>query len=249
MIGEPVNLARMPALLLIAAVAWAGAGCGSDSPNTPGTGPAAAARPESSGGSAGVPADRDGSGNGPAKRTDGGNTSGGSHGGAAASAGHPEAPSEDSHFTPPRHHDSGGGAAQYKIKGADNSIQESGTEASSAEFDEAAAALHAYLDARAAGAWSVACDNLARGVVGQLAALGGEGGDAHSCAEILAGLTAGVSPGALREATVADVGSLRVDGDSGFLLYRGAHGTTWFVPMAREDGSWKVAALAASAVQ
>ena len=46
------------------------------------------------------------------------------------------------------HHDSGGGTAQFATKSGDNSIQESGKEASTAETQAAAAVLHAYLDAR-----------------------------------------------------------------------------------------------------
>lgn len=157
---------------------------------------------------------------------------------------HAGAQPEHPAFKPRPHHDSGGGAAQFEAEGGDNSIEEFGGEGSGSDFDEAAAALHGYLDARAARAWSGACGYLAAGVgrmlVEQL------GGGKGSCAEVLAGISAGVPESALREAAVADVGSFRAEGDSGYLLFHGAGGSAYFIPMAREGGRWKVAALAAS---
>jgi hypothetical protein len=153
-------------------------------------------------------------------------------------------------FHPKPHHDSGGGGAQFERKGGDNSIQESGSEARGSEFDQAAAALHGYLDARAAGAWSAACTYLAPGLTDSLAQLTGAGGSGAkpSCPQLLATLSTGLPPAALREAAIADVGALRVKGKSAFLLFKGAHGSAYFMPMARAGGEWKVAAIAASAL-
>lgn len=150
---------------------------------------------------------------------------------------------------PPRPQaDSGGGSTQFERKGGDNSIQEYGSEASGSEFAEAAKVLHAYLDARAVGDWRAACERLASRMTEELVRqLGtGQGGKGTDCGEVLAGLTAAVPRAALRQAAVADVGALRVEGESGFLLFRGAQGEDFFIPMAREDGIWKVAAVAAS---
>lgn len=158
------------------------------------------------------------------------------------------------HFKPRVHHDSGGGAAQFEEKGGDNSIQEFGAESSGSEFEQAAATLHDYLDARAAHAWAASCRYLAPVVVEQLAQLASAGGansgkgSKPSCARLVAGLSAGVPSSALREAAVADVGALRVRGRSAFLLFVGPHGARFFVPMAREGDRWKVAAIAPSAV-
>jgi hypothetical protein len=145
------------------------------------------------------------------------------------------------------HHDSGGGANQFKTQGGDNSIQESGSEAGNSEFVQAAAALHGYLDARAFGRWAEACAYLAPAVVTQLGQLAGSS-KKIPCTKLLASLSAGLPPGALREAAVADVGTLRVDGDSAFLLFHGAHAVDYFVPMARDGDEWKVAAIAPSAL-
>lgn len=154
------------------------------------------------------------------------------------------------HFAPRPHHDSGGGAKQFEVKGGDNSIQESGSEASGAEITQAAAALHGYLDARAAHAWRAACSHMAAGLASSLGQLAGSSsaGKQPSCAQLLASLSAGLPPAVLREAAVADVGALRVEGSRAFILFHGAHGTSYFMPMSREGGGWKVAAIAPSAL-
>ena len=70
-----------------------------------------------------------------------------------------------------------------------------------------------------------------------------------ACAGALAALTSGLPPAVAREATIADVGALRANGDHGYLLFHGAGGIDYFMPMGREGGRWLVAALAASALQ
>jgi len=155
-------------------------------------------------------------------------------------------PKEPTHFKPPAHHDSGGGVKQFEQKGGDNSIQESGDEADAGEFAEAAATLHTFLDARAARAWEVACEQMSSAVVKELVSQLGSAEKGGSCAHVLFSLTSTVPDEALREAAVADVGALRVEGDRGFILFRGPGGQSFFMPMAREGDHWKVAAIAAS---
>lgn len=159
-------------------------------------------------------------------------------------------PQEPAHFKPPSHHDSGGGVKPFETKAGDNSVQESGEEASGGEFAEAAAALHAFLDARAARAWKVACAQMSAAVVQELVGqLGSAAGKSAGCPEVLYRLTAAVPDGALHKAAIADVGALRVEGDRGFILFRGPGGQKFFMPMVREGGHWKVAAVAASPLQ
>jgi len=165
---------------------------------------------------------------------------------AAAGGAEAEAPPEPD-FTPRRHHDSGGGVKQYETKGGDNSIQEYGEETSGADFDAAARVLHEYLDARAARAWGAACERLSATSVEELTQQLGAaaGGRQPSCAAVLAALTSPLPPSVLREAAEADVGAVRVEGERAFVLFHGPHGA-YFMPMADEDGDWKVAAIAAS---
>ncbi len=147
------------------------------------------------------------------------------------------------------HHDPATGAAQFERDGVDNSIQESGSEASATELRQAAAALHGYLDARAAGAWSRACAAAATALSAQLAQLTTGAVKSHvapSCPKLLATVSATIPPAARREAAVAQVGALRVEDQSAFILFHGAHGQDYFTPMALEQGLWKVAAIAPS---
>src|SRR6476659_1017933 len=81
-------------------------------------------------------------------------------GGGSKEAGHvakQAPPAPEPRFTPRAHHDSGGGSQQFITKGGDNSIQEFGSEPSASEFEQAATVLQGALDARAVGAWRVAC--------------------------------------------------------------------------------------------
>lgn len=149
------------------------------------------------------------------------------------------------------HRDSESGSKQFLLKGGDNSIQQFGAEAGTAERETATAALHGFLDARAADRWAAACRYAAAELLRSLRqALTGSGSQAGaSCAVLLEGLSAGVPARNLREAAAAEVGSLRVQGARGYLLYRGLpRGTIYAIPMLREGDAWKVAALAGTAL-
>lgn len=168
--------------------------------------------------------------------------------GDESGGGSDRAPSEPpGEFKPERHEDSGGGAAQFRVRGGDNSVQEFGSEAGAAEFEGATAALHNFLDARAAGRWAAACSYLAEEIVASLEELAskGKGIEATGCAAILAKLTNPAAKGALRrEARRADAGSVRVEGDRSFVIYRAGDETILAMPMKRDGGEWKVAGLA-----
>jgi hypothetical protein len=161
------------------------------------------------------------------------------------------APSAPDPTPPDTHHDSGGGAAQFRNKGGDNSIQESGHEAGAPEREEAAAVLHAYLDARVAHRWPTACFYMAASLVAtmeEFAAKYGKG-KVQSCPQLLGALATGSSQRALEETAEANVGSLRTEGDRAFLLYYGPRNAPYAMPMAREGGAWKVGSLEGAPLQ
>jgi hypothetical protein len=144
------------------------------------------------------------------------------------------------------HHDSGGGTAQFATKRGDNSIQESGKEGSPAETQAAAAVLHAYLDARVAHRWADACFYLSAGYAATIEAFAeryAKGKGVMGCAEVLEAFATGSSQRVLLASARADVGALRIEGDHGFLLYRGAGGEDLAMPMVLEGGAWKVGSL------
>ena len=170
--------------------------------------------------------------------------SGGNKGKSSASAEAKEA----SEFASKHHTDSGGGSKQFEVKGGDNSVQEFGSEADTSELDEAATALHNFLDARAENNWAATCTYMSKSIIESFEKLASQSKQLKStgCGEILGKLTNPAARQGLRtEAAKANVGSLRIEGGRAFVIYRGSDGKTILaMPMAKEGGSWKVASLA-----
>lgn len=178
-----------------------------------------------------------------------GNAGDGKAGEKAGSDGNSEESSGPSaaEFVPKQHSDSGGGSTQFKVKGGDNSVQEFGAEADAPELDAAAVALHNFLDARAEGNWAAACEYMSKGVVESFEKLAEQAKqiEVTSCAGILEKLTNPAAKASMKaEAEKANVGSLRIEGEQAFVIYTGIKGTVLAIPMANEDGDWKVASLA-----
>jgi hypothetical protein len=145
-------------------------------------------------------------------------------------------------FEPKPHHDSGGGSAQFIQKGGDNSVQNYGQEASETELKQAAASLHGFLDARVQGNWAAACTYLSKGAREGFAQVASQAPQLKGadCATVLAVLSEGLPASNLREAAIANVGSLRTEGDHGFLIYRGAKGFVYGISIAREGDAWRL---------
>ncbi|HEX5376515.1 MAG TPA: hypothetical protein VFW48_10205 [Solirubrobacterales bacterium] len=145
---------------------------------------------------------------------------------------------------------SGGGSGQYRVEGGDNSIQNFGEEGEEGELEEAATALHDYLVARADEDWAAACTTLARTVTDQLDVLASKSDqlEGKDCAAILGVLTPPLPAAVRRESTIVDAGSLRLEDERAFLIYRGAKNAGYAVLMEQEDGAWKVGALAATPI-
>ena len=219
--------AALVALLLVLGVTACGGGDDSGSTATE----AAGQQPQADNASRGS---QDGS-------ADGGSSSGNSDGGESQSGG------DAGDFVPKEHDDSGGGAEQFKVMGGDNSVQEFGEEAGAEELGAASAALHNFLDARAEGNWAATCQYISSTVIEsfeKLAAQVKQIGD-MSCGEILEKLINPAAAQSLKEeAAKADVRSLRIEGARAFVIYTGIDGAVLAMPMANEDGSWKVASLA-----
>lgn len=227
----PKTLAvALVALLLALGIAACGGGDDSDSTSTEAVGQQ---RAQGDGASqAGDQAKENGSGEGDSGSADGESQSGGG---------------DASDFVPKQHKDSGGGAEQFKVKGGDNSVQEFGEEADTQEFDAAAVALHNFLDARAEANWAAACQYMSASVTESFEKLGAQakGIEDTSCAGILEKLTNPAAAQSMKEeAAKANVGSLRIEDEQAFVIYTGIDSTIMAMPMANEDGDWKVASLA-----
>ncbi len=140
----------------------------------------------------------------------------------------------------------GEGSASFRTPGGDNSIQNFGDEADSAEVEAAGAALGDFLAARAASDWAKQCTLLSQATVAPLEQLAARSSQFKSkgCATILKVVTGRVPASGRVNTLTNGLASLRVEDDHGFALYHGAGGIDYFVPMAKEDGQWKVSAIA-----
>jgi hypothetical protein len=141
---------------------------------------------------------------------------------------------------------SGGGSDQFRTKGGDNSIQEFGEERDESELQEAAEVVHSFFVARAAGEWDKACSYLSKGISQQLEQLAASSTELKDkgCAPFLAAFTSQLSAAEWRAITTIDAGSLRTEGEQAFLIYYGPDKTVYAMPLAVEDGEFKVGALA-----
>ncbi len=135
-----------------------------------------------------------------------------------------------------------------RSEGGDNSIQDFGSEAPRDQRAAAARSLAAYYRALARGDTERACSMLAsgtrEGIAHTLEQLGGPGSSnvPSTCPEALK-LSGG--SGKSPERRLSEVLSLRQEGDHGFLIYRAGDGKVYAMPMAQEDGGWRVAGVSA----
>jgi hypothetical protein len=238
--GSKTLLAAFVALLLVVGLAACG---GDDSSSSTAADVGGQAESKSSGGASKQAGTKDGADEGQ-PGSGGKGASDGAGEGQDSSAG-----GKASDFTPKQHEDSGGGSQQYQVKGGDNSVQEFGEEADTSELDAAAVALHNFLDARAEGNWAAACEYMSQGVVASFEKLAAQAKQIEdtSCGGILEKLANPAAKASLKaEAEKANVGSLRIEDERAFVIYSGTDGTILAMPMANEDGAWKVAGLAAT---
>lgn len=140
---------------------------------------------------------------------------------------------------------SGGGSAQFRTKGGDNSIQEFGDESAESELQEAAEVVHSFYVSRAEEQWSTACSYLSKSNIEQLVQLASQSPQSKGadCATVLKAFTRPLPASVDREITTVDAGSLRREGEQGFLVYYGAGHVKYAMPLRDEGGTWKVTAL------
>lgn len=141
---------------------------------------------------------------------------------------------------------SGGGSAQVRTKGGDNSIQNYGNESGESELREAAEAVHGFYVARAGEEWDKACSYLTKTTAQQFEELASRSPQlkGRGCAPVLQALTRPLPPSVERETTLVDAISLRQEGERAFLIYRGAENKPYAIPMQQEGGAWKVGGVA-----
>lgn len=133
-------------------------------------------------------------------------------------------------------------------KGGDDSIHTFGKEASDEDLRGAAAALNGYLEARVKQDWALSCAYMASAMTEQLTMLIQQNPEAEDmdCAEIVEAMSGHLDKKSRKRMADIQIGTARVDGDRAFVLYKES-GVGWMMmPMAREDGEWRVTAIAGS---
>lgn len=136
--------------------------------------------------------------------------------------------------------------------GGDGSIQRFGDSAGGEDRDAAVAAAQEFYAARGGSDWNRVCELLAGPITDQLKQMLAQAPQmkGKDCPELLAAMIGRVPEEARRrEAAGLEFGELRIDGDSAFLIFKSTAIPNGFLPMAREDGEWKVAAIAGSSLQ
>jgi hypothetical protein len=151
----------------------------------------------------------------------------------------------DGDFEPVPLRVSGGGSAQFRVQGGDNSVVDFGEEAGESDLEEAAEAVHGFYVARAEGDWPTACAHFSEALLKQLEGLAAKS-ERESCASFLESFTTRQSDAAWRKTTVVDAVSLREGDAKAFLIYRGAAGQVYAALLSEEGGEWKLASLSAS---
>ena len=146
---------------------------------------------------------------------------------------------------PPKLKREAGKAAPFLVPEGDNSIPTYGSEASSSQQDEAAAALATYLVAREKGDWADACAGMGSAVHKQLEVLGSAAGaKTRGCAATYAALAVRAPASERADPFSGRLAAFRVKAQNAFALFFGPGNQQYMMPMVSEDGEWKVNQIA-----
>jgi hypothetical protein len=135
-------------------------------------------------------------------------------------------------------------------KGGDDSIQTYGEEAGEEQSAVIAEAVRGFFKAQANRRWADVCFYLSSGVKEQLTQAASQSPESipTDCPSLLKQMGQGVPRSARKRLAKVRVGSVRVDGGHGFVLYIGA-GHKWYaVPVSEEDTGWKVGLMAGTPI-
>jgi hypothetical protein len=139
---------------------------------------------------------------------------------------------------------SASGSDQFRDK-TDNALLDFGAEGSDAELEEATETVHSFFLARSRGDWPAACAEVSQEMLAKIEhlAISSTSLANKSCPSFLETFIR-LSDQERRDSTVVDAGgSLRRQGNHGFLIYYGAHEVVYAMPLSREGKAWKLASL------
>jgi hypothetical protein len=111
-----------------------------------------------------------------------------------------------------------------------------------AELREAAEAVHAFYVTRARDEWNATCSRVAQTLLEKLEDLAAQS-ERKSCTDLLESFSTPMSNEEWREITAMDAENLRVSGEQATLVYQGAAGKTYSMPLRDEGGEWMMEAL------
>jgi len=136
-----------------------------------------------------------------------------------------------------------GPTREFLVAGGDNAVQMFGREATVGERAQASKVIERWMAARAAKDHAMECVYLARSFVSEFVteATNVSNGKVTTCPRALAYF--GTSAGGVNhfdDTTTGPIDSLRIESGQGYAQYHGNDGHDYIVPMAREDGEWKV---------
>ncbi|HEX6665447.1 MAG TPA: hypothetical protein VF081_02500 [Solirubrobacterales bacterium] len=110
------------------------------------------------------------------------------------------------------------------------------------ETAAASAVLQAYMSARAAQDWPTACAQLAPSGIKSLERFAGPG---RGCPATFSAIYPRLAPGTWANTMTGPIASLSANG---IAIYHGSTGRDYAMPMVKEGGTWKVAALGPTVV-
>lgn len=137
--------------------------------------------------------------------------------------------------------DSASGSDQFRDQ-TNSSLLDFGEESSDAELEDATKAVQSFFLARSREDWPATCAQLSRELMVKIERLETSATEHKSCPSFLEAFLV-ISNQERRESAVIDAGSLRQQGEKGFLIYYGARKAVYAMPLSKEDDAWKVAAL------
>jgi hypothetical protein len=129
----------------------------------------------------------------------------------------------------------GESAPQASAQGADHSVQEYGAKASGEQASAPVAAMRSFFRAMSTGEHAGICAGLAAANVKELSRFSKQGG----CPAALKLLNLKDAEPAAKAAARAPVQSVRIKGDTAFVLFTPKGGKPSFFVMKREGGAWK----------
>jgi len=131
-------------------------------------------------------------------------------------------------------------AGSAPVESGDHSVQEYGSKASGTEASAPSAAMRSFFTAFAAPDYAKVCAGLAAANLEELSQFAKQGGGCPAALKLL-NLHAGASEA--KAAAAAPIKSVRVKGDTAFIIFTPKGGKPSFFVMKREGGAWKAISL------